>query len=883
MLWTACTLAPPSLAESGITIDHTSDRVVDLSTAWTFSTANPEDRQPPTPDTKYQRFDPHGNQIAGNETAFWLKTVLTNATDESISHLLEIDNPLLGEVDLFVIRNDQIVDHQRSGLIVPASAKTLNQPQPVFPVTLPAHSDSLLYLNVHTRDKLMFSTKLWAPASFYDKQLKQSLLSALGFGAILVMCLYNLLIFLITGDRTYLGLSSLLGSLLALLVTAQGWGSSYLWHETPQFSAYAIGPFVALTMITLLIFCRQLLHIPSASTLGKAVRMTNIFNVGMFIVLAGNPSGGLTTFLFLVNAPMLILLMIHAARQWKRQADARHFLLAMAPLTGTLFVALFNRGLELGYSSSTVQGLVLATSALLAVSLGMVLALRIRRINEQRDRAHHIQRLAEDQARQSESRAVTATRENAAKSAFLATMSHEIRTPMNGILGMADLLQHTDIDQQQTYYLATLTRSGHALMDILNDVLDYSKVEAGKLSLEQLDTNLLELLDDILLLYREPLRRKGLDCYMYIHPEVPQWIKTDPTRLKQVLNNLLNNAVKFTDAGEISIRVKQSAPGTLSFAITDDGVGMDAQTQASLFNRFQQADSSISRKYGGTGLGLAISKHLIELFGGAIEVESKPGEGSTFLFDIEFKPCAEPACYPKLGMLCLLSPNDQLAESLALTAARWQAPFIHLKHWDEASRAQLNNLTSHDVVLADGPVADTTDAIVVSLDGEHLSVPFSMGELAFAIDREIEVSTSSAAPVEKPLLDMELLVAEDNPTNRLVVGKILSNWGANVRFAENGLEAQAMYESEHRDFDLVLMDCEMPEMDGYSATRAIRRFELEGEFAATPIIALTAHVLPEFRAKAMEVGMSDYITKPVNRDALLGAILKLTPGRQTAP
>ncbi|MCB1686559.1 MAG: response regulator, partial [Pseudomonadales bacterium] len=459
-----------------------------------------------------------------------------------------------------------------------------------------------------------------------------------------------------------------------------------------------------------------------------------------------------------------------------------------------------------------------------------------------------------------------------------------IRTPMNGILGMADLLMHTPLDQQQAYYLATLTRSGHALMDILNDVLDYSKVEAGKLELERIDTNLIELLDDLIVLFREPVTRKGLDCHLYLHPEVPEWICTDPTRLKQVLNNLLSNAVKFTEEGEISLRVKLLRPGRLSFVISDEGVGMDPQTQARLFDRFSQADSSISRRYGGTGLGLAICRYLVELFGGHIDVKSQPGAGSAFGFEIDFQDCRFSTQYPEIQTLCLLSHDDRLAESIGLLAARWQKPFLHLRGFNDETTLRLEALTDRDVILADDRVDHPVRPSVVNLDGEDLIQPFSIGELSAAIGERLDAGHEDPSPAERPLANMDVLVAEDNPTNRLVVGKILSNWGANVRFAENGLEASDLYSTDHREVDLVLMDCEMPEMDGYRATERIRRMEAEGNLKSTPIIALTAHVLPEFRQRAAAVGMSDYVTKPVDRQVLLAAILKQTgPRPESAP
>jgi CheY-like chemotaxis protein len=278
------------------------------------------------------------------------------------------------------------------------------------------------------------------------------------------------------------------------------------------------------------------------------------------------------------------------------------------------------------------------------------------------------------------------------------------------------------------------------------------------------------LLDDVLVLQREAIVRKGLECQLYLHPDVPAWLMTDPTRLKQVLNNLFSNAV--IDSGEVSIRVKRLREGQLSFCIRDEGIGMDASTCAKLFSRFEQADSSISRRYGGTGLGLAISNHLVTLFNGAIEVHSQPGEGSTFTFDIQHQQCSHPENRPDINRLAMATTDERWIEAMSLLAERWQLGFLAIDPTQPDSGVELRKLT-----LADA--------------------------------------------------------------------------------------------------------CEMPEMDGYTATQKIRSAEQSESRPRVPIIALTAHVLPEFREKAHLSGMSEYITKPINREELLQTILRLTASGQS--
>ena len=389
------------------------------------------------------------------------------------------------------------------------------------------------------------------------------------------------------------------------------------------------------------------------------------------------------------------------------------------------------------------------------------------------------------------------------------------------------------------------------------------------MELESVDVDLLELLDDSLMLYRDALNQKGLRCYLLLQPDVPQWIVGDPTRLKQVLGNLLNNAIKFTDDGEICIAVRIGKPGQLTFSIADEGVGIPPAALTSLFDRFEQADSSISRRYGGTGLGLAISKSLVELMGGRITAQNNANQGATFIFSIEYQPSQKVSLDPPTGNFWLLSTDDNLAHSVALVAERWGSTRRRLASLNDP---RLEELGSADRLLIDDDLTPVTKARLVPLDA-HCS---PLGELHAALFPPTDVATQRPLDQKKPLAELDVLVAEDNSTNRLVVGKILDNWGANVRFAENGLEAAELYESCHSEIDLVLMDCEMPELDGYAATEAIRHLERSSTWPEVPIIALTAHIMPEFRRRARSVGMSDYVTKPLDRDQLLTAIIGAT-------
>jgi two-component system, sensor histidine kinase RetS len=502
--------------------------------------------------------------------------------------------------------------------------------------------------------------------------------------------------------------------------------------------------------------------------------------------------------------------------------------------------------------------------------------------SDRRD-AHHAALVAKLRAKESELKADIAEQDNRAKTSFLATMSHEIRTPMNGILGMAELLRGTRLDEQQSYYIATLKRSGEALMSILNDVLDYSKAEAGRMELEIVPVDLLELLDDVNMLYRDHFRRKSLDFYAFVEPGTPLVFRSDPTRLKQIVGNLVNNAVKFTERGQVTIHVRPQSgdPARIEFLVADTGIGIAPEDAKLLFDRFRQADSSISRRYGGTGLGLAISKRLVELLGGDIRVATDSGVGTTFTFSISADPIdADESTIPgDAKRVMLVTDDDALARSIGGVIERWTPRFVA---FDDVEAIESHRPTADDLLILDETCVESSDQlesigatiawISEGFDGgPALARPILFAQLKRLLHPTL--GDGAAKSDARPLEDIGVLVAEDNRTNRLVVGKMLNTWGATVHFAENGQEAVEMFGSHGGDIDVVLMDCEMPEMDGYSATRHIRTLERSGRRTTTPIIALTAHAMPEFRRRAEEAGMTDYVTKPIQKATLLKAML----------
>jgi len=410
---------------------------------------------------------------------------------------------------------------------------------------------------------------------------------------------------------------------------------------------------------------------------------------------------------------------------------------------------------------------------------------------------------ANEQLHEARDAALDASR---AKSEFLASMSHEIRTPMNVILGMADLLSETPLNFEQEEYVRVFRKSGGTLLSLLNDILDFSKVEAGQLVLEKISFDPGELVEDTATFLAVRADEKGLKLSTHISPEVPTAVLGDPVRLRQVVTNLVANAVKFTEQGEVVVHVENDPEthesGSILFRVSDTGIGIPQQTLESIFDSFTQVDSSTTRQYGGTGLGLAISARLVELMGGRIWAESKVGEGSNFYFTARFETQAEASSHK--------SPP--------------------------------------------------------AVDMERMQ-PLGVGNNG-AEEEALPPSRSADAPEDQRAL--RILLVEDFPDNRMLVESYLKGTPYRIDIAENGEIAVGKLKSGQ--YDLVLMDIAMPVMDGYTATREIRKWEKENEVSPTPIIAVTASALKEDKQKCLDAGCTAYLTKPVKKRTLLGAI-----------
>jgi two-component system sensor histidine kinase/response regulator len=532
-------------------------------------------------------------------------------------------------------------------------------------------------------------------------------------------------------------------------------------------------------------------------------------------------------------------------------------------------------------------------------------------------------------------RACAAERANEAKSVFFATMSHEIREPMNGVIGMTRLLLETPLTEEQRGFVEAVHDSGQALLTIINDILDVSRIEAGRLELDKIDFDLRTLLERVVAILMPRARDKGLALRLLIDPAVPTTLRGDPGRIRQICLNLLGNAIKFTDAGEISLAVRLVAETQselrLGLTVRDTGIGIPEHLQERLFTAYAQADPSVPRLYGGSGLGLTICKRLVGLMGGEIRLSSQPGEGTVFDLELSLARTPEARQDPPLpspevaGTRLLIVDGTRTTRTMLQQRTQSWGIDAAIAESGVATLAALNQ--AHDqgrpieIALIDSSLPDLsgeelgrqikadprlheTELVMIASSGlrgdaarvkeigfsAYLPKPVTAQTLlecllqrrgapraAGALSGASELITVHSMS-ERRAAGLRILLADDNPVNCRIAMLMLEKAGHHIDVVNDG--AAAVESLRHKDYDLVLMDVQMPGLDGLEATRRIR--QLPADRAGVPVIAITAQALADDEQRCLEAGMNDYITKPIDRARLLGKLAQWGPSANRA-
>jgi len=838
----------------------------------------------------------------------WLRINIDNP-GEARSLILDSGDHHISVAELLLVNREsgEVESRAASGIAMPVSRRAIESLRIAFPLSLSAQSSYTVYLKVQSEYFTSIKPFLYSSISFISLEKKADTLDLLFYGMFVGLLFYNIIFALYVREKEYIQIVAFLLSWGLFMMGTDGF-IYYLWpyqllgpYPTELYYSFLGLAFISLASFTSAYLRLDTLQQPIYRNLQRVIMGYGGFllvaPVGLSYDILFNSAVLALTVTILINIPTTIIV-------YRRgQRFALEYGLAYGLMFAVLLTMLLIEDLD---QMLSVKMALLFPSILFSVAIGS-------RINYLKSSALEQQKNAE-------------VAEHAAqfKSRFLATMSHEIRTPMNGVLGMLDLLKGTALDSHQRQYLNVAGSSGKALLSVINDILDFSKLESGHVKVENLSIGLEQLIDECIGVFTAVPINRDIALIISVDADIPRSFSGDPTRIKQVLINLLSNAFKFTERGEVTLSVKETVrqgQRFICFSVSDTGTGIELEVMDQLFEPFAQADGTITRNYGGTGLGLAITKQLVEAMQGWINVDSQLGKGSCFSFSLP------------LQVDDAFNDADFIADKALLTGKRIlmidaQPPLSlsTLDSWglavDQARSCKeaitLLDQQCYDLLLVSNelPDGDGLDYIerfyaasrapampVVSISSsthipeaelleqkgvsQNLIKPYQLRVLRQAIRQQLFPDLNENTP-EQPvdmLAGFNILVAEDNATNQLVIKGMLKKLNVKCQLVENGRLAVDIIASASRDgtsFDAVLMDCEMPVMDGYTATQLIREGEQRApEKPALPIIGLSAHALEEFRQRALSSGMDDYLTKPVKLSVLERMLSALASEKST--
>lgn len=837
-------------------------------------------------DHQFNQADGYSFSRGYTSTGYWFKFDLLFSPDliRNDRWLLEIPFPLLDYVDLYMPNSSGGYTVIETGDRRPFANRVVDTTNFVFPI-YPDQHQGTYYLNVKTQDSLQVPLILWDEDSFIKNSMLSTALQGIYFGIMIVMVLYNLFIFLSIKELNYLYYSLYISAFIFFQASLQGVTFEYFWPNNPWWANINIPFFGILSFFFATFFVRGILNTKLA--LPRCDKMLRIISYLLFftlpILLFADYDTGIHIALFNAFSFFTLVLIIGILAALKGDRTAKIFIIAwfIFITTGIITLLGMTHLLPIEYGK---QAAVQVGSALEVILLSMALADRINLIEKEKveieTKSKEVLLEANKQLENS----------NRLKNEFIATISHEVRTPMNGVLGSTQLLLDTALDSNQVNYVNTINHSGKTLLEILNNILDYSKIEADKLNLELSEFNLEALMNQCAEFFSVISAQSGVHLYVIIDKNVPKTLRSDPLRIKQILLNLLSNAFKFTSQGQIVVRVTlaDTANAALLIAVEDSGNGMSAEQQGLLFQPFVQLDSSSSREKGGTGLGLAISKKLVAMLGGEIGIDSTLGQGTTFWFTLNLDIVEQGvAPYLNYQAVCVFLDNPYQESLIKNQLQDWGAQVIshhlipQIKTLDHHRNITVITNDQHLEEITDKGIPKENIVSISNVNHQHyrtLNTPIT----GLKLRNTLLIKSSPPAKALHPspeIVDnaaqdfstLKVMAVDDNSVNRMIINKMLKRYNIYADVVSSGTEAVERIHNG-QSYDLILMDIEMPIKDGYQSTREIRQYENEQGLTPCKIVAVSAHSMKESKAKALASGMDDFLGKPVEQAVLANTL-----------
>lgn len=836
----------------------------------------------------------------------WIRTDLqTGQINPSDEWLFGLGSGFSGDLELFVVADGKLISHHTNSSLKPFSARAIQNRLLYFPLALPSHSRVQLLVKIYFSPIPHYKPSITTVDLMEEEETLWMVWIGFAIGFLVAIGLYHLVLASATRDKAYIYYFLYIAGSGCWFLITHGIGFAYLWPDDPSWSVYTSGFMYYSPVLASCFFVVHFLHLPKIS-MGLTRYFYSLAGLMMVLISLKVVIPELSINLLGLVSIISYISFIYAGfyARYKGLDYATYFIVAW-----TIYcIAVVNMLIYVSGGPSFLPNrtywVVVIVFDIQAILLAFALAHRIRSIRNAK---------------------IEAEADNRAQSEFLARMSHEIRTPLNGVLGMAELLVDRLKDKTDLYYVNIIRSSGSTLLTIINDILDYSKFNSGKMELESIPFNLQRLAVESFDLFKVKASEKNIELITDFDFDLPQVVVGDPTRIKQIMLNFISNAIKFTNEGEIVLRLYrvENQVDTIRISVTDSGEGISESGKEKLFHAFTQANKSTSRRHGGTGLGLSICKQLAHLMGGNIGVDSEVGKGSTFWVEVNLPGSLEMLSNDNIDDTCLkgcqlliVEDNYTFAELLFNQAKTWGMHCQIAANGEEALTLLEQNhrvgkhfdLISLDLAMPkmDGietskwihgderfkgiPMLLLTSATnfpsksVLAKSGIHrviekptlpADIQRTYKELLNKEEAEPHSLSLSPSLESMPLPNLKVLVAEDNKVNQMVIQGILKRLKQDVVTVEDGEQALQAVKAEPEKYDLVLMDYNMPVMDGVQSTIEIRKWENQNGRKPLKIVALTAHAVQHYIDECMSAGMDGYLAKPIDLKKLEGLIQEM--------